>query len=382
MKALTKTNPDLLYLQIDPMPYVTRQRYMSHKCALHGIEEYSVKAIENLNLPNPISFEECIVDLLILDMSYANQIHTNLDYTKGFYTYSYKSLQLKSTHDNLRDKFIGAITDYVIADKWSPYHEINNILYEGLMGKQKVLLGDMPELLLRQILGNSLSIKQVKDMFKIVLNKIDSIAETQDETFIYYKGTLLSNYSNNGNQQTNNGLEEEQEKNSLMRKITLDIFSHVILAPKDLYMTALLKNTATKAIFTAAFVGQPHFIPMQKYWTPPPYGINFTSATKIPDRLPNESNEDLIEKQAIFDVLLGTRLWSEKYILNPFPYINDDITKISDIDSYKKCFYINLKKYQLFRDSVINKFITKKIEYEEKHKDKIPYKETIKLEKL
>jgi len=37
------------------------------------------------------------------------------------------------------------------------------------MGKHKVILGGMPELLLRQIVGNSLSLEDVKDIFKYVL---------------------------------------------------------------------------------------------------------------------------------------------------------------------------------------------------------------------
>jgi hypothetical protein len=40
------------------------------------------------------------------------------------------------------------------------------------MGKHKVILGDMPELLLRQIIGNSLTLEDVKDMFKFVLEQI------------------------------------------------------------------------------------------------------------------------------------------------------------------------------------------------------------------
>ena len=40
------------------------------------------------------------------------------------------------------------------------------------MGKHKVVLGDMPELLLRQILGNSLSLDDMKDIFKFVLEQI------------------------------------------------------------------------------------------------------------------------------------------------------------------------------------------------------------------
>ena len=55
----------------------------------------------------------------------------------------------------------------------------------------------------------------------------------------------------------------------------------------------------------------------------------------------------LIEKQAILDVLLDTRIWGEKYITNPFPYIEEDITKITPetLKSYKQHFFINLKKY-------------------------------------
>ena len=94
-------------------------------------------------------------------MSQANQVHTKLDYTKGFVTFSSPTLQEISVHDNLKEKFVQAVTDYVIADKWSPYFEINNILYLGVMGRQKVLLGDMPDILLRQILGNTVNIVEV-----------------------------------------------------------------------------------------------------------------------------------------------------------------------------------------------------------------------------
>jgi hypothetical protein len=45
----------------------------------------------------------------------------------------------------------------------------------------------------------------------------------------------------------------------------------------------------------------------------------------------------LIEKQAILDVLLDTRAWGEKYVTNPFPYIEEDLTKIKpdDLKKYK-----------------------------------------------
>lgn len=53
--------------------------------------------------------------------------------------------------------------------------------------------------------------------------------------------------------------------------------------------------------------------------------------------------------------MLDTRLWGEKYISNPFPYIEKDITKIKeqDLKHYKKHFYINMRKYQAFRDKIV-----------------------------
>lgn len=76
-------------------------------------------------------------------------MHSKLDYTKGFATYSYPQVQEERVHDNLREKFIESITDHIIADQWSPYIDINSFIYMALMGKHKVLLGDMPEILLR-----------------------------------------------------------------------------------------------------------------------------------------------------------------------------------------------------------------------------------------
>lgn len=120
-------------------------------------------------------------------------------------------------------------------------------------------------------------------------------------------------------------------------------------------MTSLLRNCMQASNACCAFVGTPHFMPMQNYWVPPPHGVNFSQATRIPKRIENETDEMLIEKQAILDVLLDTRLWGQKYITNPFTYIEKDITLIKEdeLKHFKKHFYINLRKYQAFRDQVV-----------------------------
>lgn len=89
-----------------------------------------------------------------------------------------------------------------------------------------------------------------------------------------------------------------------------------------------------------------------RYWVPPPEGINFSEATRINDRIKGETDLEQIEKQAIMDVMLGTRAWGKRYVSNPFPYLVDDITTVNEEELYKlkKSFLVNLKKYESFRD--------------------------------
>lgn len=38
LESVGQHRPDVIFLQFDPMHYLTRQRYMAHKCALHEYE--------------------------------------------------------------------------------------------------------------------------------------------------------------------------------------------------------------------------------------------------------------------------------------------------------------------------------------------------------
>jgi hypothetical protein len=69
------------------------------------------------------------------------------------------------------------------------------------------------------------------------------------------------------------------------------LLPHIFSAPKDLYMTALLKESFQAATSIVGFVGINHFNPIQRSWEPAPRGINFTEATNIPDRIRGETDE-------------------------------------------------------------------------------------------
>lgn len=101
---------------MDPMPYIVRQRFMAHKCAMNEVEDYDLKAVKNLNFPAPYTWQEAVVNLLTLDMLRANQIHLKLDYTKGVCSYAYPDIQDERTRDNIHEKFIEAITNHIVCD--------------------------------------------------------------------------------------------------------------------------------------------------------------------------------------------------------------------------------------------------------------------------
>ena len=79
-------------MELDPSAYIARQRFLAHKCGLKGVEEYDTKGIENIDPCAPHSWEECVINLVVLDMLRENLPHSELDYTKGFATYSYPYL--------------------------------------------------------------------------------------------------------------------------------------------------------------------------------------------------------------------------------------------------------------------------------------------------
>ncbi|KAL4452933.1 hypothetical protein ABPG74_002498 [Tetrahymena malaccensis] len=320
-RSLTVNNPDLLFIQMDPSPFMARQRFMAHKCALKGVEDYEVNALEQIDPLKPQSWEECVVNLTVLDMLKRNQVHTEFQFIDTYNAYSYPNIQDKEITESLTQPFIQAINEHVVYKNYSPYHLVNRTLYTGLMGKQKVMLGDMPEPLLRSILGNTVEIQEMRDLFKFVLTKMKDLKEPIS-----------------------------------IRDASINFLPHIFNLPRDLYMTALLKDTFQAAQQITAVIGMHHLNPIQQYWEGPPVGINFTEATRIPDRIRGETDEVLIEKQAIMDVMLGTRVWGEKYIANPFPYIEQDITKISDQEyqAMKKCFFLYMKKYETFKNKLIN----------------------------
>lgn len=248
----------------------------------------------------------------------SNTLYDDTELTGGLATYSYPYHldPVKGGKDNLLETFVKSVNTHVVGRDISPYNIINQSLYQALMGKHKVLLGEMPEILYRRILANSLSLTELKDIFRFLMEKIELMEEPIS-----------------------------------FREAAENIFPHIFNLPKDLYETAMLKEAFQAATSIVAFVGIHQYVPIQQYWEGAPYGINYTEATRIPDRIKGERDEELIEKHALLDSLLEKRAWGENYIVNPFPYITEDLTDLSvrDLQVMKECFLFHYKKYESFK---------------------------------
>lgn len=60
-----------------------------------------------------------------------------------------------------------------------------------------------------------------------------------------------------------------------------------------------------------------------------------------------DTDEILLEKHALLDVLFADKLWDKPYIRNPFPYLQEDYTtmKPSDRSNIAQAYAVNVRQY-------------------------------------
>jgi hypothetical protein len=88
------------------------------------------------------------------------------------------------------------------------------------MGGHKVMLGGIPESLYKLILGNSVTIHELRDMFKFIILKNNEL-------------TVPSSIEN----------------------ACKNFLPHIFQTPKDLYLTSIMKESFQAALEVTAFVG-------------------------------------------------------------------------------------------------------------------------------
>jgi len=87
--SLVSAGSDLIFLQVDPSNYVARQKFMAHKCALGGVEDYRKNGVEMTDSHRPITFEETVLNLFTMDILLSNTLPSKTTYKNGLYAYSF-----------------------------------------------------------------------------------------------------------------------------------------------------------------------------------------------------------------------------------------------------------------------------------------------------
>lgn len=101
----------------------------------------------------------------------SNTVYDDTELTGGLATYSYPYHLDPNVggKEHLMEKFVRTVNTHVVGGDISPFNIINQTLYQAIMGKHKVMLGGMPEILYRRVLANSLSLTEMKDIFRFTM---------------------------------------------------------------------------------------------------------------------------------------------------------------------------------------------------------------------
>lgn len=198
----------------------------------------------------------------------------------------------------------------IIGKDLSKFPFIDSSLVISMLKYSDPILVDIPEPLLRQNIGNSFSIGDIKMIYNSVISSLRERNMTETKRYI------------TGNE------------------LTHEMFSDIFQKQRDLFTMSFLKLLGDNHNITAV-VSAPTFVAMQSYWDEV---LHFSDYNKVLTRSFAESEESILEKQAILDVLMNSKCWNQKYMTNRFCYI-DKLANISD-ERKRKMQEVFLKYYK------------------------------------
>ena len=302
MESVNVHKPTAIFLQLDPLLYLSRCRFLHHTAATITKQTTSKFTMKNYV---PKGIEECTVNLQSLDLLAKGKAAKA---ENSFMLFMENALGQKKNEDMTKE-LLAAIRTHVYSgrSRW-PY--LDSSVFPSVMSRISVILGDMPTVHLRCITANSITVNEARYMMAHVISE------------------LHKHYVNNAWLLT-------------LEHATSMLYPH-LLAPKDHYMAALLREAALKYEKIDAWIGASHVVPVTSLWSDIPV---YDKAVRIPPRIEGETDGDLIEKHVILDLLNETQVWSDPSVVNPFPYLTATPTPES-LMSAKQLFREHLLFYQ------------------------------------
>ena len=302
-ESLKIHTPAALVLQLDPMLYLSRFKliqYAADKAAGKGKPEFQLLDFV------PQALQECTVNLQVLDILSQGK---SLQPKRSFGLYMDNVLPPKDM-EAMTGELLKAVKEHVFdgVTIW-PYMQL--AVFPAVMSKLPVILGDLPEVQARMMLGNMLSLSELREMFTHIVSVL--IKHYEKHTMLMTTETAL-----------------------------YMMYSHVFSPIKVRYFAAMLRRAALTYPSVDAWLGVSHVAPLFSYWADVP---ELAQAATVPPRRAEDSDEDLIEKQVILDLLHGTSVWNNPILRNPFPYLSTSLTPEQLLAS-KHTFHECLSQYQ------------------------------------
>ena len=136
------------------------------------------------------------------------------------------------------------------------------------------------------------------------------------------------------------------------------VYPEVYLKHRDIYMLAFLGHIVKQ--FTACnlllVVSLPHLEPLVQYAQDYLLGMEFSRATLTPEQEEKSPLHEIIEKQALLDVLFETKYWTQPFFHHHFPYLemNPDIIPKEDYQEFQKIFLKSYTKYNRLKAYYMN----------------------------
>jgi hypothetical protein len=236
-----------------------------------------------------------------------------------------KRLEETNSEDkDFNDLFQSLLQNVFPNESFSGYEFLINLLFlKSLNLNEEIYLSQIPSLYHRMLLGTLVNLSDLQEIFKLILS---TCKETQaNDNFLTISNAIMSPLSH---------------------------------FPNDVYLKVLLdeisRNNPEKEI--DVFVQSVYFHPFKKYYEASKQSLfEWKDAFVLPPIPETESDEAMIEKHALLDLLYGTKIWESGYVYNPFPYLREDYEELKEEDKneLKKIFYSNYKKYENIREGFI-----------------------------
>eukprot|EP01016_Furgasonia_blochmanni_P054062 TRINITY_DN8858_c0_g1_i2.p2 TRINITY_DN8858_c0_g1~~TRINITY_DN8858_c0_g1_i2.p2 ORF type:complete len:189 (+),score=41.48 TRINITY_DN8858_c0_g1_i2:60-569(+) len=115
---------------------------------------------------------------------------------------------------------------------------------------------------------------------------------------------------------------------------------------QDLYLGAFIKEMTRNYKKVAAVVGMPHMISLQENFNKIPSEINFK--VFLPhEAIIKETDEELVEKHAILEVIFQTKIWSDPILKSSLLFLQRDLSAMSE-ERTKELHQLFFVKYRMY----------------------------------